>query len=58
MFVVSNTASLTGKDVGIFLSGFLSMISFTNDATIDLSGAESGEMDGLLFFDDPKASRT
>jgi Flp pilus assembly protein TadG len=55
-FRVKDTASVTGKNVSFFLTGALGLISFTNDATVSLSGAETGSMAGLLFFDDPKAS--
>jgi hypothetical protein len=33
------------------------MIHFLGTAEIDLSGAEDGEMAGLLFFEDPAAPR-
>lgn len=54
LFRVKDKASLTGKNVGIFMTGIMGMIWFTEEATIDLSGAETGAMAGLLFFDDPK----
>lgn len=52
LFNVKNTASIKGKDVGFYLTGFPTFLFFTGDATIDLSGAESGDMAGLLFFED------
>lgn len=52
-FRVYNTATVNGKDTVFFLTGTKSLISFTNDATINLSGAETGTMAGLLFFEDP-----
>ena len=54
MFRVRNTATVVGKNVSFFMTGKFSFISFTDDATVNLSGAESGTMAGLLFFDDPK----
>ena len=59
-FNVKGSASVKGKNVAFFLTGALGLISFTNDATIDLSGAETGELAGLLFFEDPtiKSLRT
>lgn len=52
LFNVTNTASIKGKDVAFYLTGFPTYLFFTGDATIDLSGAESGDMAGLLFFED------
>ncbi len=52
LFNVKNTASIKGKNVAFYLTGFPTFLFFTNDATIDLSGAESGDMAGLLFFED------
>jgi Flp pilus assembly protein TadG len=53
---VRQSATLRGKNVGFYMTGFLSFIFFTDDASIDLSGAESGDMAGLLFFEDRNAS--
>ena len=53
LFNVKNTASIKGKNVAFFLTGFPTFLFFTNDATIDLSGAETGDMAGLLFYEDP-----
>ncbi len=55
-FSVGDTASVTGKNVGFFFTGAMGRILFMQDATVNLSGAETGPMAGLLFFDDPKAS--
>jgi Flp pilus assembly protein TadG len=52
LFNVKNTASIKGKNVAFYLTGFPTFLFFTNDATIDLSGAETGDMAGLLFFED------
>ena len=52
LFNVKNTASVKGKDVAFFLTGNPNFLFFTGSATIDLSGAESGDMVGLLFFED------
>jgi hypothetical protein len=56
LFLVSNTAVIIGRDVGFYLTGALSWISFTGDATIDLNGREKGDLAGMLFFEDPKSS--
>jgi Flp pilus assembly protein TadG len=56
LFNVKNTASIKGKNVAFYLTGFPTFLFFTNDATIDLSGAETGDMAGLLFFEDRSSS--
>jgi Flp pilus assembly protein TadG len=56
LFLVMDTASVTGKNVAFYLTGSASLLQFFGDATIDLSGAEEGEMAGLLFFEDPSTS--
>lgn len=52
LFNVKDTASIKGKDVAFYLTGFPTFLFFTGNATIDLSGAETGDMAGLLFFED------
>lgn len=54
LFRVKNSATIKGKNVSFFMTGLIGMLWFTDNATIDLSGAETGSMAGLLFFDDPK----
>ncbi len=56
LFRVYNTATVNGTNTVFFLTGLKSLISFTNDATINLSGAETGTMAGLLFFEDPAST--
>ncbi len=55
-FKVVDTAIAKGKDVGFFLTGALSTITFKDNATIDMSGRETGDMAGLLFFNNPNTS--
>lgn len=52
-FRVKDTSRISGKDVAFYLTGGASLIQFFDSATIDLSGAEDGDMAGLLFFEDP-----
>jgi Flp pilus assembly protein TadG len=52
-FRVRDTSSVTGRNVAFFLSGAAAVLNFVDDAKINLSGAETGEMAGLLFFNDP-----
>jgi Flp pilus assembly protein TadG len=51
--IVYGSAAFRGKNVGFFLTGKLGLMQFLNDATIDLSGRETGAMAGMLVFDDP-----
>lgn len=53
LFFVNDDAVVKGKNVAFYLTGLLSLIQFWGNATIDLSGAEDGDMAGLLFFEDP-----
>lgn len=55
LFLVADTSSVKGTNVAFFLTGKVSLIQFIANATIDLSGAEEGDMAGLLFFEDPSA---
>jgi Putative Flp pilus-assembly TadE/G-like len=52
-FKVADTATVQGTDVSFFFSGAKSFITFIDNASINLSGAETGDMAGLLFFNDP-----
>lgn len=54
-FQIRQKAKVKGKDVAFYLTGLLSTLSFRDGATIELSGAETGSMAGLLFFEDPKS---
>jgi Flp pilus assembly protein TadG len=49
---ITSTATATGTNVGFYLTGTNALINFTSSATVNLSGAESGPMAGLLFFAD------
>lgn len=52
---IQNEARAEGDDVGFYLTGKAAQIDFSGDSTIRLSGPESGEMAGLLFFEDRSA---
>ncbi len=56
LFKVSNSATVNGKNTVFYLTGMKSLITFTHNATINLSGAETGAMAGLLFFEDPAST--
>jgi hypothetical protein len=44
--------SLTGENVGFFLTGASSTIRFGRDSHISLTAPKTGDMAGLLFFED------
>jgi hypothetical protein len=44
---------LTGTQVGIYLTGPGSNLTFATDSTISLSAPKDGPLAGLLIFDDP-----
>jgi Flp pilus assembly protein TadG len=54
-FRVQNEAKVVGDDVGFYLTGKAALIDFSGNSTIRLSGPESGDMAGLLFFEDRSA---
>jgi Flp pilus assembly protein TadG len=51
-FTLSGKSSITGKHVGFYLVGAASLINFTGNTTVDMTGADTGNMSGLLFFED------
>jgi Flp pilus assembly protein TadG len=53
---ITNKSSAKGDDVAFFMTGAHSTIKFDNEATVNLSGAETGEMAGLLFFEDASSN--
>jgi hypothetical protein len=51
-FTVDKGALLEGEDVGFFLAGKHSTLEFGYDTTISLAAPRTGEMAGILIFDD------
>jgi len=51
--VVDKGAMLAGTQVGIYLTGVGSNLTFATDTTISLSAPKDGPLAGLLIFDDP-----
>ena len=51
-FKVTDTAKISGENVGFYMTGRNSFIKFAKHATISLIAPESGSMAGLLFFED------
>ncbi len=52
---VSGSASMTGENVGFYLSGLLTLMFFDSGSTIDLTAPKDGPLAGILFFEDRKA---
>ncbi len=53
--VVTGGATLQGDGVGFYLAGSLATFDFRPDSTISLAAPKSGDMAGLLFFEDRAA---
>lgn len=49
---VDTGGSLEGENVGFFLTGLLSTIQFGPSSTISLTAPRTGDMAGMLFFED------
>jgi Putative Flp pilus-assembly TadE/G-like len=49
---VSGGGTLSGENVGFFLTGSASTILFARDSHISLTAPKTGDMAGLLFFED------
>jgi hypothetical protein len=54
-FSVSGNATVKGENAAFYLKGPGATLQFTGLSTIDMNGATSGEMAGLLFFEDRSA---
>lgn len=55
-FKLSNSGKMTGEHVGFYLAGEATVLDFTGDTSISLTGATDGELSGLLFFEDRSVS--
>jgi hypothetical protein len=55
-FTVSQKAKIKGEHVGFYLAGKKTLINFTDDASVELTGALDGDMAGLLFFEERSVS--
>jgi Flp pilus assembly protein TadG len=51
-FELTGGASITGENVAFYLEGEAATINFNSNTTVSLTGAKSGPMAGLLFFED------
>ena len=55
-FEISGDASVVGENVAFYLHGENTTIQFTQNTSLSLTGASTGPMAGLLFFEDRKVS--
>lgn len=55
-FEISQDAIVDAKNTSFFLEGQAAALNFIGNTTIRMSGAESGPMAGLLFFEDRSVS--
>lgn len=53
--VMSGNAKITGNYTGFYLTGDQSVINFNGNAAINLKGPRSGDLAGVLFFEDRSA---
>jgi hypothetical protein len=54
--VVDKAATLIGTQVGIYLTGPGSNLTFATESTISLSAPKDGPLAGLLIYDDPNGA--
>ena len=51
-FTLAGVTVVSGSNVGFYLTGAGAALDFSGTSTINLSGAETGPLAGLLFFAD------
>jgi len=51
--IVDGGATLQGTEVGFYLKGNASNLTFDTDSTINISAPKDGPLAGILIFDDP-----
>jgi Flp pilus assembly protein TadG len=51
-FKLAGNSTIQGTHVGFYLTGAKSLINFTGNTTVNMTGADSGAMSGLLFYED------
>lgn len=55
-FKIAGLTFVKGKDIAFYLEGAASVINFQEGSTVALSGRVTGDMAGLLFFEDRSVS--
>ena len=53
--VAGSAATMSGENVGFYLSGLAALMFFDSGSTIDLTAPKDGPLAGILFFEDRKA---
>lgn len=56
--ILTGSSSMSGKDVGFFLTGHNAKFVLTSDTSVSLEAPVNGDMAGLLFFEDRHNHRT
>lgn len=56
--LVIDHASVSGNDVGFYLTGSNATFTFTQESTVSLEAPQSGDLAGLLFFEDNENTAT
>jgi hypothetical protein len=54
--IVDGGASISGTEVGIYLTGSAANLTFDADTTVNLSAPKDGPLAGILIFDDPSGA--
>ncbi len=54
--IVDAGASISGTEVGIYLTGSTANLTFDADSTVNLSAPKDGPLAGILIFDDPSGA--
>jgi Flp pilus assembly protein TadG len=52
---VAGSASMSGENVGFYLSGLATLMYFDSNSSIDITAPKDGPLAGILFFEDRKA---
>jgi Flp pilus assembly protein TadG len=55
-FEISGDATVKSENAAFYLKGEATTLNFTGNTTVDMTGARSGNMAGLLFFEDRSVS--
>lgn len=55
--LIAGNANVTGDHAGFYLTGNSAVININGNATVDMEGPRTGDLAGLLFFEDRAASK-
>jgi hypothetical protein len=51
-FKLTGNSKIAGNHVGFYLTGVTSLLRFTGNTSVSLTGADTGAMSGMIFFED------